>query len=274
VGCSTARSSRIGEYRRAFNRLRNASLSKQDLSIRASEQLLQSLVDFEQLRVIRSAWAASHDKAKWAPALQRVAEGCPFPLHANRPEASSGRDFQFECYIAAVLELSGIGSMLDEPDIVITDARFPYRIAAKRPREVASIEPNVRKAKRQLARAGGKGIVALDLSEPLFHGQLVRSSNNSEAAIFAGDIVEGYWRKHHVVLHRMLLRSNAVAVLINFHLPVQTYSEDGRKQLATAFKWIYAILTPPATQEDQDCVMRLTAECEKGLFDGPVKSRL
>lgn len=266
AGCSTTKSSRVGEYRRAFENLRNAASTQNELSLESSEQILQSLVDFEQLRVILRAFTTASDKTRWFPALRRVVEGHPFPLHAARPEASSGRDVQFECYIAAVLQLSGIAAELSEPDVVVLDSRYPFCIAAKRPRDVAAVERNVKKAKKQIVRVGGKGIIALDLSDALHHGHLVRSASSNDAALFVERAVEDFLRRYHYRVHRLLSQSNVVAILINVHLPVQTYSSDGRKQLATTFKWTYAALSPPATDDDSDRVMRLARACETGLF--------
>lgn len=231
-----------------------------------SEQLLQSIVDFEQLRVVYDAYASSAEKTRWYTPLMRTASGHPFPLHTHKREQSSGRDFQFECYIAAVFQLSGIDCELAEPDIAITHPDFPFRIAAKRPRDKETVLKNVKKAIKQIGTAGGKGIIALDLSDALFRGRLVKSESDHIAAEFADEMVGLYWREIRLRVHRLTARTNAVGLLMNLHLPVQTLSTENGRQLATAFKWLFVALKPPATEDDAKRLMRLPIVCESGMF--------
>lgn len=76
---------------------------------------------------------------------------------------SKGRDAQFEVFVAAICQNAGMLPLSrEEPDVTCHAGTIKFGIAAKRIKNVTSIEKHVRKAADQIKIAGFPGIIALD----------------------------------------------------------------------------------------------------------------
>jgi hypothetical protein len=95
--------------------------------------------------------------------LSKVVSGAATPKH-EETKHSPARDFQFELLLAAIFRASGLPVTLREPDIVVALDHQEIGVAAKRPRSREKLGKNLRQAEKQISRAGGKGLIALDLS--------------------------------------------------------------------------------------------------------------
>jgi len=219
------------------------------------------------LRAVRSSSAPEH----WYGAIRAMESGDPFPLHARRKEGSSGRDIQFECFIAAICALGGYAVEFTEPDVRVSGFGHEFLIAAKRPRTEGSVEKNFRKAQRQIDRAGGRGLVALDVSEVLHHGQLFRSRTDRDAADLARASADRFLKSRQRQFLRIVAGRTTVGALMSLHVPVQTYTAEGKKRVATAIRWAVTSFVPPATDQDHRDVEEFAHRCESGLF-GPRKT--
>lgn len=266
AGCATACASRIGAYRRAFLDLYSAGTKQKSYSPRMGEELMQSLVSYEELSVILKAVRASSDPEEWYPAIRAMASGDPFPLHSGDSDSSSGRDIQFECFVAAICQLGGYAAKLSEPDIRIEGFGHHFVIAAKRPRSRGSVLKNFRKARNQIGKSGERGIIALEISNVILRGQLVRSLTDEDAATFARATADKFFLERKDQFHNLVQESSTFGAFVSLHLPVQTYTATAHKKVATAIRWAVGHFIPPATDRDLEDLETFTKRCEVGLF--------
>lgn len=76
---------------------------------------------------------------------------------------STGRDAQFELLVAAICQNAGMLPLLrEEPDITCYAGTIKFAIAAKRIKNVTSLENHVRKAAKQIKKAGLPGVIVLE----------------------------------------------------------------------------------------------------------------
>ena len=82
--------------------------------------------------------------------------------HEDRSK-SKGRDAQFELFVAAICQNAGMLPVSrEEPDVICNVGDIKFCIAAKRIKNVTSLEKRIRKAADQIKKAGFPGIIALD----------------------------------------------------------------------------------------------------------------
>jgi hypothetical protein len=78
-------------------------------------------------------------------------------------EQSSGRDTQFELFVAAICQSAGLTPVdYEEPDVTCTVDGNKFGIAAKRLKNVQNFDKRVKKAAQQIQNAQRPGIIALD----------------------------------------------------------------------------------------------------------------
>jgi hypothetical protein len=101
---------------------------------------------------------------------------------------SKGRDAQFELFVAAVCQSSGMLPVVrEEPDVTCVVQRIKFGIAAKRVKSVASLEKRVRDAADQVRRTRLPGIIALDTCVAL---------NRENQRITVPIPEEEFWRRY------------------------------------------------------------------------------
>ena len=81
-------------------------------------------------------------------------------LH-HRDQNPSARNIQFQLFVSAVFERSGLPVSLTEPDIIFRCNGSEYGIAAKRILSRTQLEKRLKEGKSQLDKAGLKGIIAV-----------------------------------------------------------------------------------------------------------------
>ena len=153
--------SRIGAYRRFLQKLTEGAKKERNLTQTETIELLNTTVELSELRAILSAASASHDPLMWKSHLKKLVAGTH--PHTNSKNAPVW-NFQYEMFLAAVIQLGGYQVVLAEPDILVKDARRTVGIAAKRPHSLYNLSDNLKKGGRQIRMAGVDGLVALDVS--------------------------------------------------------------------------------------------------------------
>lgn len=94
------------------------------------------------------------------PILKQILSGTPMPSDdAN----SMARDKQFELYLAAILERTGFGVSIEEPDIIFTHNFKTYSLAAKRVKSTQQISKRYREAISQIKQYSNPGFIGLSL---------------------------------------------------------------------------------------------------------------
>lgn len=202
------------------------------MSIEQADNVIQTMVEFQQLSTIMEAATTSTAKAQWTRKLRKLAKGVAFVTEED--ERPSTRDIQFECYLAAVLSLSGWPTAFAEPDVIITHNGSKIGFAAKRPRSERSLERKLRLGARQIQTSGLPGIVAVDLSGVLPRGVCVMPPDREASIKFVEDAVDAFVKREWSRIFT-LVGNRATAVLLCLQLPT-------------------LIGVPDAPQPAQDCL--------------------
>jgi len=254
---------RIRAYRDAFETFKQAADSGARLPRAEAEDVIETMVEFEQLRIIMDAAKKSLRPSAWVSQLKKLAAGPTFATAETA--AASPRDTQFECFLGAVAARGGYDITFDEPDIVLHDGTFRFVVAAKRPRSVSSVEKNCRKAARQIAASGLPGVIALDLTHALHAGWCLTPETREDALSIAEESVETFLAAHEPLLKRYVNR-RAAAVLVSVHLPA-IIGIPTQPQLMTAVAWRFMNISNDLVEITW--LAAFAKRCINGLF-GPV----
>jgi len=262
MGVPNVAASRIGGYQRAFHALRDAA-SMTDYSVEDGARLLGSMTDFHQLRRIVAAAERSDQQDAWIRQLKQLPGGAAF---LEAPDARpDGRDIQFECFVAAVLELSGLAVAFEEPDLLLTAGGQTVAIAAKRPRSRRSILKNLQRGISQVRRSGSPGLVALDLSTALHHGDCINTNDVRGGALLLREATDSAVAELIPRVRSNAQSSDVFGILGHLMLPVLNFGHPQGTQVATAVRW-----TVGHTFNDPggwlDWVNDVGDRCDAGLY--------
>lgn len=267
-GARNVAASRIAAYRNAFATFRHAAEAGERMPIEKAENVIQTMVEFQQLTKIMEAAKNSVRSSAWLKQLKKLASGVAYATQESG--GPSARDTQFECYLAAVFELSGCSIMFAEPDVVVTHSELTFGVAAKRPRGTAGFEKNLRGGARQVAAFGHPGIVALDLSAALLRGTCITPADGPAAITFVEHTIDEFIAAEHPRIERFVA-GRAIAALLCLQVPALV-GIPHRPQLMTATCWRYVTLT------DKPQLMRAIAkianDSQHGLFGPPSQTEI
>lgn len=264
LGLATVSSSRINTYRGAFESLKRAK-EQGRLNLPLAVQVLHTLVEFAQLKTIVKAAVASLDRAAWDKQLRRLISGAGSPTPKSKH--SPAHDFQFESYVAAVVELSGFSIRFAEPDVVVQNGANSFGIAAKRPSSKRKIEKHCRKAANQISRSGLPGIVALDVSSALYPDQCVNTNDLAGALTFVQVAANDFVSKNYHMLRDACIDDGVLGILVCLQLPMLNFGHPVAPQLGTTVRWLLVPCCDPG-DERLRWILRFAEQCELGLF-GP-----
>lgn len=119
--------------------------------------LAEGIRDFAELGAIVKSKAIRQNSKK---EIQQLFGGSVKPSDDN---LTHSRDLQFELYLAAIFDLSGLNISIDEPDFTFKFEEVIYSVAAKRINSEQKIHARFSKAKKQIKTSGIKGFIAFSL---------------------------------------------------------------------------------------------------------------
>jgi hypothetical protein len=254
-------SSRIGAYRRCLQKVMQAAEGQWHLNERDDRELLNSIVDLSELKTICSVAAASPDPSVWKSHLRKLASGTH--PHVNS-KSNAAWNFQYEMFLAAVMQLSGYEITIAEPDVVVKDAARTIGIAAKRPQSLRNLVNNVKKGASQIRNAGFDGLVALDVSLIIGLGVLF-ASGKANARSAARILVNQFINNHEVEIIRACQGRHVIGCLVTLNVPCVIRSEDGSySTTTTAVRWTIIDLSKDVVTSEW--IHRFAEKCEEGLF--------
>jgi hypothetical protein len=266
-GVPTLTRSRIAAYKSAFDQYEAAALHPRAVgNIQDLTRIMQSAVEFDQLSIIVRAARASVHVAVWRQRLQELFSGAAFPLEHGSHD-SPARDSQFECLLAAVMELGGYGVSFEEPDVQVTSAEAAFGLAAKRPRRLASVRKNSRKAARQIRDSGRAGLVVLELSAALYPDGCINTNDELGAVALLREATNRFFMTNAVQLFQFCAERAVFGVVVVLHLPVLLHREGYAAGLTTSTRWGIMPLCQPGDTR-LNWVGEFMNRSELGLF-GP-----
>jgi hypothetical protein len=257
-------SSRIEAYRHFFQRMGQAAEEKRHFTAKEEIELYNTLVEVFELWTITSAATVSPDPLMWDSHLKKLIAGTH--PHTNLKEAAAW-NFQYEMFLAAVIQLSGYEIKLAEPDVVIKDARRTVGIAAKRIHSPKKLTNNLRKGAHQIRGAGMSGLVAVDLSLIVGQNRCLFADDLPGARVAVRYLVDQFVKDHYSEIKRALHGTHVMGCLFTLNMPAMARLEGGYGQMATASRWTIVDLSEDFP--DFEWIREFANKCELGLFRSP-----
>ena len=259
----TVSSSRIKAYRDVFTSLDEAKNHKRQFTQSLAEKVLHTFVEFAQLQTILKAARTSNQQEAWKNQLRKLVSGSGFPTRESKHSAA--RDYQFECLVAAVSELSGYTIRFDEPDVLVERDNRLFGIAAKRITSHRKIESNCRKGVRQILKSGIPGIIALDISFALYPNQCINTNDLRGSLRFVEAAANTFVADYHKRLEAICRDQLVLGVLVNVQLPVLNFGHEAGPQLASAIRWT---IDPFCNHDDRllRWILQFAHDCQLGLL--------
>jgi hypothetical protein len=257
-------SSRIRSYRDSLKAIRDKAALNRNLSFDNGMQLLCTIVELTELGKILKAAKTAPDISLWRNQLEKLISG----THARIPsKLSPAWDFQFETFIASVIQLSDYEVAFEEPDVIVKDRRDCFGIAAKRPKTEQAIKRNLDKAAKQINNSGVDGIIALDCSAIIANGKAITTTDYPRAIVFVKELLDRLMEQNLSTIHRVKIGDHVFGVLLSLHMPVTIVDMDWQRaeSFCSAFRWTLIPLVNPLDPRF-DTVLRFAKNCEKGLF--------
>lgn len=263
LGIPTIGSSRIKAYRDVFISLDEAKNHKRQFAQSLAEKVLHTFVEFGQLQTILKAVRISTQQEAWRSQLRKLISGSGFPTPESKHSAA--RDFQFECFVAAVSELSGYSIRFNEPDVLVERDNHLFGIAAKRITSPRKIESNCRKAVRQILQSRLPGIVALDISYALYPNQCINTNDLQGGLRFVEGATNTFIVTYHKKLEAICREQLVLGVLAHLQLPVLNFGHEEGPQLASAIRWT---IDPFCSHDGQQLrwILQFAQDCQSGLL--------
>jgi len=142
--------------------------------------------------------------------VQTVLSGAVIPYGDSHPHA---RNLQFQLFVTATLGLLGWSVTVAEPDIRFDYEGQTYCVAAKRVSVLSQIETRISEGRKQVAKAGIPGFIALGLE------QVIRRKSNIVVAAHP----DALWEPAETLGNQLLEEVLRPAVLKNFDPMVVGY---------------------------------------------------
>ena len=125
-----------------------------EIALESERDITQLAFVFHQLR----EWPKTDE---FVLMIKKLVKDSALPQYDRKH--SKGRDVQFELFVAALCQASGLTPVsMEEPDVTCCVTDLKFGIAAKRLKHESNLEPRLSKAADQIARTKLPGIVALD----------------------------------------------------------------------------------------------------------------
>ena len=143
-------------------------------------------------------------------------------------EGSKGRDAQFELLVAAICQSAGMLPVSrEEPDVICHIEDTKYGIAAKRIKNVAKLEQNVRKAAKQIQGVGVRGFIALDTSVALNreNERITTPIPDKQFGLLYRDALNEFIHQYHDRIQQWVRGKGVRGIL--FHDHQVRFCEDG-----------------------------------------------
>lgn len=263
LGIPTVGSSRIKAYRDVFISLDRARQRKGQLTQKLAEKVLHTIVEFAQLQTILKAARTSNEQESWQCQLRKLISGPGFSTKESKHSAA--RDFQFECLVAAISELSTYFIQFNEPDVLVKKNNKVFGIAAKRIQSLRKVEANCRKGAQQVIKSGIPGVIALDLSFALYPNQCINTNALEGALRFVEIAANKFVADHYKKLETLCRDQMVLGVLVNLQLPVLNFGHEAGPQLATAVRWT---LVPFCSSGDERLgwILQFADSCRLGIL--------
>ena len=261
LGATTVPSSRIGTYLNAFEQFIAAGKGERPFDLLLAYTMLTAFVEFTELKAIFKAATLSDNPLTWQARIRDLASGRVFD---HRAAETGTRDFQFECFAGAVAQLAGYSVTFTEPDLLISDGRMSFSVAAKRPRSISKLRRHFRKGLAQIRTSGVPGLIAIDASYLIFRDQCINTNALEGATATIHLAVDSFVDSQQGLFMAPDLPRSLLGTIVCLHKPMLNFGVPG-SQLGTALRWT---VVPPTPSTDPRWLVEFARRCQLGYF-GP-----
>lgn len=204
-GLRVSPSCRLAEYVRQMQCMKAAAADPKAANARKLDVPLfaQALLEIQVLDLIMRGLTQRPPAPGWQRRVQQILGGSAKPQ--EQVAFSPARDLQFELMLAASFRLVGYDVSLEEPDVVLKSVLPWIGFAAKRPRSVETVQPNLEQASDQISRSRIPGVIALDLSLLMSPKNLpvtIGEPRNTEKRII--DTVDGFVHENYGLIANVI----------------------------------------------------------------------
>jgi hypothetical protein len=180
------------------------------------ETALEAERDLQVLVFVFQEAAAHPPEAEFQRLVRKALKDSVLP-HEDRAQ-SKGRDAQFELFVAAICQKAGLQLVArEEPDVTCHIHGVKFGIAAKRMKNVSSLEKHVRKAAEQIEKARLPGIIALDTNLALNpdNERITAPIPDEEFAVVYRQALERFTHRFHDNIQRWIRTKGVRGIVIH-----------------------------------------------------------
>jgi len=181
-------------------------------------------------------------------------------------ENSDGRNSQFHLMVAAICSKAGMKPRFAEPDLITEVASTQFSIAVKRTRNLNRVQEHLRKAAKQIHRAGLPGLIAIDLSIAL-NRENVRPDVEGIEDLYGEAFLENL--KNYAVQNQKQfwewVRGTNVRGII-FHVSCVTHAKHGD---ASFLNFNFGLSTELYNRRREEQFLAFYNRFKRGYFESP-----
>ena len=173
---------------------------------------LRRLINAAHANRITEAILATPDDSGAIECIKRMTKS---GMDLSLREVSQGKDALWEIDLAASMKRKGIAVSHVEPDLVANFGFGPCPIACKKVYSETNFEVQMRKGAQQVAKAGGAGLVAVNLDDLVPEDALLQSATQSSASDFLATFNHAFIDRHRPKMQRFIVDKRCIGVLVS-----------------------------------------------------------
>ena len=152
---------------------------------------------------ISEAMLEAESDAAAQECLRRIAKR---DMNLGKRVASQGKDALWELQLLSYLRRHGILAMMAEPDILAPMSWGDYPIACKKINSENGVEGQIRKARGQLAKFDGNGIIALNIDELTPENKLFSWASTEMAGAELSKFLQAFVDRHRDAMQNAVMK--------------------------------------------------------------------
>lgn len=194
-------------------------------SVAEDERTMYQLFSALQVKRLSEAVLALEGNAQIRLKLAETLDG---PVSFLSRKRSKAKDTLWELELHRVLAECGMESEFAEPDLMLALAGTGAGVACKKLYSEANVEKVLSQGIRQVEKASGTGIVALDIEDLLPENAILQVPDSEAMVRRLNEHNDGFMRRHERHLRKYLEPGRAISVVVSCSAIVDIVSRSPR----------------------------------------------
>lgn len=182
---------------------------------------------------ISEAMLEAESDAAAQECLRRIAKR---DMDLGRRVASQGKDALWELQLLSYLRRHGIAAKMAEPDIIAPMSWGDYPIACKKINSENGVEGQIKKARGQLAKFGGQGIIALNIDELTPENKLFPWPNTEVAGDKLSSLLQAFVDRHRDAMQNAVMKQQCDGFVLSVSVLVDLENSKPRFNYQTQIR--------------------------------------